>query len=126
MIFIYTVFPNKEEAKKIAKVILEKKMAVCVNMWSVGSMYLWEGKVKEGEEVVCVFKTLKQNYKRIKKEIELKHSYEVPFIASVKINQINGPFYHYLKKNVKRYYGKKSSEAKPNLRNPVIRRQLDR
>ena len=68
-----------------------------------------------------IVNALKQNYKRVKQEIERLHSYENPFVGSLKISEINGPYYQYLKKNVKRYYGKRSAEAKPNLKNPSIK-----
>lgn len=124
MIFIYTAFANQKEAQKIAKIILEKKMAVCVNIWPISSLYWENNKIEECQEVGVLFKTLNQNYKRIKEEITQNHSYKVPFVGAIKINQINEPYYHYLKKTVIRYYGKKSPEAKPNLKNPKIKRKI--
>ena len=121
MIIIYSVFANKDEAQKIVKILLEKQMIVCANMHLVTSQYLWEDKIKESEEVVAILKTLKQNYKRVRKEIEAHHSYEAPLIASIKVSKINGPYYNYLKKHVKKYYSNKSPEAKPNLKNPDVR-----
>jgi periplasmic divalent cation tolerance protein len=115
MIFIYTVFPTQEEAKKVAQLLLREKMVACANMWSINSLYFWDQEIKEGKEVAVIFKTLRQNYSRVCKEITRHHSYEVPFIGMIKVNSINGPFYQYLKKNVVKYYGKKSPEAKPNL-----------
>lgn len=121
MIFIYCVFKNQDEADKITRILLEKKMVICGNQFSINSMYLWKEKIEKSPEVVVIYKTFKQNYKRVRKEIETHHSYEVPFIASIKINQINESYYHLLKKTVIRYYGKRSPEAKPNLKNPDLK-----
>lgn len=121
MIFIYSVFKNKEEADKITKILLEKKMVICGNQFAVNSMYLWKGKIENDSEVVVIYKTFKQNYKRVRQEIEQHHSYEVPFTASIKINEVNVPYYNLLKQTVSKYYGKKSPEAKPNLKNPDVK-----
>ena len=122
MILIYTVFKNKEEAIKITKILLEKKMVICGNMLDSNSMYLWEGKIQEDSEVIVIYKTFKQNYKRVRQEIEKHHSYKVPFIVSIKINEVNEPYYNLLKHTVSKYYGKKSPEAKPNLKNPDLKK----
>ena len=120
MIIIYTVFANADEAKKITKILLEKKLVVCGNMFEMNSMYLWKGKIEEGKEIGCFYKTFKQNYNRVKAEIESLHSYEAPPVISLKASNVNGVYYHALKKEVRKYYGKKSPEAKPNLKNPDI------
>ncbi|KKP69300.1 MAG: CutA1 divalent ion tolerance protein [candidate division CPR3 bacterium GW2011_GWF2_35_18] len=121
MIFIYCVYKDKEEADKITRILLEKKMVICGNQFVVSSMYLWKEKIESDSEVVVFYKTFKQNYKSVRKEIEKHHSYEVPFIASVKINEVNESYYHLLKQTVSKYYGKKSPEAKPNLQNPDLK-----
>lgn len=121
MILIYTVFKDKDEAQKIAKQLLEKKMVSCVNFWEIESLYWWEEKLVEGHEVVAIFKTLKQNFRAVKNEIKKNHSYKVPFIASIKLNEVDGDFYAYLKKTVFRYYGPKSPSAKINYKNPDLR-----
>ncbi|OIN95255.1 divalent-cation tolerance protein CutA [candidate division WWE3 bacterium CG06_land_8_20_14_3_00_42_16] len=122
MILIYLSCKDIEEAKKIGKTLLEKHLAACINFFPIQSMFWWEEKIEEADEAALLIKTLKQNYKAIKVEVEKIHSYKVPFIGAFKVNQINEPYYHYLKKNVKKYYGKKSSLAKPNLKvKPYVR-----
>jgi len=89
MIFIYTACKGKEEAKKIAKYLLDKKLVACVNMFPITSMYSWGGKLAEEDEFVLLLKTKKENYSAVKEEIEKIHSYDVPCIAKldVKFNE---------------------------------------
>jgi len=47
MILVYTTFPNMEEAKKVCKILLDKKLVGCVNLREHLAMYWWEGKIEE-------------------------------------------------------------------------------
>ena len=45
--FVYVTFPSRDEALRIAKHILEKRLAACVNLWEINSMYWWENEIQE-------------------------------------------------------------------------------
>ena len=80
MILVYITNPTKEEAKKIAKHLLEKKLIACANIFPIESMYHWEGKVAEEKEFVLLGKTKEENYAKITDEVEKIHSYDTPCI----------------------------------------------
>ena len=77
---IYVTFPNEKEAERIAKHLLEKKMIACVNFFPVKSMFRWEGKIQDSDEVVGFFATKKDNWDKVRTEIRKLHPYEVPAI----------------------------------------------
>ena len=79
-ISIYVTHKNMEEAKKVAKVLLEQKLIACATYFPVTSEYVWEGEIKNEEEVVSLFKTVRENWTLVKERIEAIHPYDVPAI----------------------------------------------
>ncbi|MEE8131564.1 MAG: divalent-cation tolerance protein CutA [Candidatus Paceibacterota bacterium] len=96
MIFIYTTCQNTDEAKKIGKMIIEKKLAGCVNIWPVNSIYFWKNELKEDQEAVLLIKTIEAKLQEIEDLISQNHSYSVPCIASIDIRRINRPYKEWL------------------------------
>lgn len=80
---LYVPTSSTREARKIAKHILAKKLAVCVNIFPVRSLYLWKGKIQDDTEVILLIKTVKNKLSSLKKEIKSLHSYDVPAIIEI-------------------------------------------
>jgi len=98
MISIYTTCANKKEAKKIADILLKKRLIVCANFWPVESKYWWKGKSENGKEYALLMKG--KNAKEIVKVIEQNHSYEVPGISIEKI-EVSKKTGRWIKKELK-------------------------
>ncbi len=101
MIFIYITCKNKKEAHKIGKYLVEKKLAGCVNIFPIESMYWWKGKIVEDKEAVLIVKTLKKNYSKIEKEVRKLHSYTVPFLGKIDIKKVNKDYLNWLNDEMK-------------------------
>lgn len=87
-IIVFCTFPDLEEAKSIAPVLVEKKLAVCCTILpAVTSFYTWESKLEENQEILMMIKTCHKCYDQLEKQIKMLHSYSVPEIISVNINQ---------------------------------------
>lgn len=85
-IFLVTV-PNIEEGKKIAKVLVECKLAACVNIiHNILSIYRWKGEIEESKEHLLLIKTIEKNKEHIIKKINEFHSYETPECIGFKID----------------------------------------
>jgi periplasmic divalent cation tolerance protein len=72
------------EARRIARVVVEARLAACVNILpgAVTSIYRWKGKVESAKERLLLIKTSRWRLAKLRAEIERLHSYEVPeFIA---------------------------------------------
>lgn len=82
MIIIYCPCKNRTEAKKIAKVLLDKKLIACANILQSDSMYCWENKLCSEKEAVMFLKSKKGNEGKINKEIKKLHSYSLPAIIT--------------------------------------------
>ncbi len=85
-IFVYITNTTKEEARKISKYLLDKKLIACANIFGpINSIYPWKGKIADEEEFVLICKTIEENFEKVKSEVEKIHSYTVPCIAKIKV-----------------------------------------
>lgn len=97
---IYVTFANLQEAKKIIKILLEKKLIACANLFdNASSLYLWEGKLETSNEVIGFLKTQKKNFSIISDLITKHHSYDCPCILQLKIIGGNDVYLQWLKDN---------------------------
>lgn len=83
MILIYITCKDNEEARKISRHLLEKKLVACANIHPTESMYWWENKIQNDNEFVIIAKTKGENYEKVKQEVKKIHSYEVPCILKI-------------------------------------------
>ena len=81
-IIIYITNPTKEEAKKIALHLLEKKLIACANIYPSNSMYWWEGKIENEDELAIIFKTRTELLDEAMALVKELHSYDVPCLMS--------------------------------------------
>jgi periplasmic divalent cation tolerance protein len=83
---ILTTTGSKEEARKIANALVERKLAACVNIVpNVESIYRWEGKVENAEEWLLIVKT-NAAFARVRDAIKELHSYDLPECVSISID----------------------------------------
>ncbi len=84
------------DADRIARVLVEERLAACVNIIPVRSCYLWEGKLNlEGEELLII-KTEQKMVERVMSRINELHSYRVPEIIVLPIVDGYPPYLHWI------------------------------
>jgi periplasmic divalent cation tolerance protein len=69
-----------EEARKMARGVVEKRLAACVNIvtHAVESFYTWEGKLENSSEYMLMMKTSEERLEDLQKEVLALHSYDTP------------------------------------------------
>ena len=82
---VITTAADKESAKTLAKVLVEKKLAACVQMFPIESVYLWQDKVCDGNEMALFIKSKTALFSKISAAIKENHAYEVPEIIQIPI-----------------------------------------
>ncbi|XP_030051174.1 protein CutA isoform X3 [Microcaecilia unicolor] len=85
--------PNDTVAKEIARGIVEKKLAACVNIVpQITSIYEWKGKIEEDSEVLMMIKTRSSKVPALTEFVRSVHPYEVAEVISLPIDQGNPPY----------------------------------
>ena len=85
-IVIFVTVGNSKDAALLAKSLVEKRLAACVNMLpGVSSWYWWEGKVTEDQEVLLMIKTSREKFATLEKEVVRSHSYAVPEVIALQV-----------------------------------------
>ena len=96
LLIVKTSESNYENAKNLAKNILNMKLAACISFCNINSMYWWEGKLEEYSEIELTIKTKLDLLDELFVTIKKNHSYKVPeficlntFASKEYVNWIN-------------------------------------
>lgn len=88
VIVTFCTCPDKATAEKIAQLLVEAKLAACVNILpSITSIYSWKGQVESAEEHLLMIKSPQASYSAIETAIRDHHPYELPEIIAVTVGQ---------------------------------------
>ncbi|TYQ27143.1 divalent cation tolerance protein CutA [Pseudanabaena sp. UWO311] len=84
LIVIMTTFPEINQAQSTANLLVEEKLAACVQvMPAMMSTYIWEGKLCHESEHLVLIKTLQTNYDALASRLRSLHPYETPEIIAI-------------------------------------------
>ena len=92
---IITTEVDKENASKLANLLLREKLIPCVTFETIESNYWWEGKINQSKEVQLMIKCKKQNVRNVCNKIAEWHSYEVPEIIYFRVSA-NKNYHHWV------------------------------
>jgi periplasmic divalent cation tolerance protein len=101
VILIQTTCASKKEAKKIAKILVQEKLAACVQLSKINSLYSWEKKLCVDKEILVSIKTKKENFKKIQRKIKENHSYDLPEIIEIQISNASKKYLQFIEGNTK-------------------------
>ncbi len=95
-VIIVSTYPNKKSLDKIAIQLVKNKLAACVNISKISSIYTWKGEIENTPEYLAFFKTTQKNKKKLKEKIKATHPYDVPEIAEISVISINKSYLKWL------------------------------
>jgi periplasmic divalent cation tolerance protein len=79
IVTVYATFASAEEAERVARLVVEERLAACANILApCRSIYRWQGAIEEAEEVPALFKTAAARAEALIARIAELHSYDVP------------------------------------------------
>ena len=88
---------SAEEATRIAELLVNKKLAACVQILpDLQSVYVWKGEVQREKEVLLLAKTIRANFAELEREVRAIHSYETPEIIALPIVEGSEPYLKWL------------------------------
>ena len=96
MVFLYITCKDRDEAKRIGKELVERKLAGCVNITPIESIYREDGATREVEEAALLVKTIDAKVQQVEDTVRELHSYEVPCIASFSLHRLNHEYKNWL------------------------------
>ena len=85
-IVVLSTCASEEEAERIARALVEARVAACVNVASrVRSVYRWQGAVETADEWLLVIKSSRARFDALRAALEKLHSYEVPEVIALAV-----------------------------------------
>ena len=99
---VYMTAGNMDEASRIAKALVQRRLAACVNIIDgMRSVYEWEGTIQEEDEVVMIAKTHADCLPELKEVVKSIHSYDCPCIVELPVSGGNNAFLDWVKAQVR-------------------------
>ncbi len=89
-----------DQARRIARTLVDERLASCVNIAKIDSIYRWRDQVEESEEHLLIAKTKSSVYEKAENRIRALHSYELPEIIALRIEKGYAPYLDWITGNV--------------------------
>lgn len=87
-LLVLTNLPDADNAQKLATLLVEQRLAACVNILApCRSVYRWQGKIEDTIEIPVLIKTQAERYAELEAAIIAHHPYELPEIVAVSIER---------------------------------------
>ena len=101
-IVVLTTCSSDEEAARVARHLVERRLAACVNLVSgVRSVYHWQGKIDESGEVLLVIKSSRALLPELKEALAAAHSYEVPEVIALPVVDGSAAYLAWMERELK-------------------------
>ena len=102
-IVVFATTPTKEDAKKIARKIVDEGLAACVSIVDeVKSIFYWEGKIEKAREAMLIIKTRNEKFNQLMDHIKSIHPYTVPEILAIPILAGNPEYLKWVEDSTRR------------------------
>jgi periplasmic divalent cation tolerance protein len=99
VVLVYTTWPSVVEAERSGRVLVERRLAACVNILSgMISHYWWQGKLERDEETVAIFKTRASLGEDLCRAVKDVHPYETPSIVVLPLESVDADYYAWILK----------------------------
>ena len=99
-IVVLTTIPTRSQSQKLARAILKKHLAACVNILGPAeSLFWWQGEIDRAKEFVLLLKTRASRFTRLRQFIEKHHPYSVPEIVALPIKKGSASYLNWIRKS---------------------------
>jgi periplasmic divalent cation tolerance protein len=101
-IVVMVTVGSEDEATKISKILVERGLAACVNIVpGVRSIFTWEGKIVEEQELLLLAKTNTKSFDPLAMAVKAHHSYSVPEVIALPISYGSEEYLEWIRSVVK-------------------------
>jgi periplasmic divalent cation tolerance protein len=99
-IVVFCTAPNRETGERIARALVQERLAACVNLLpGLVSTYRWQGKVEQAAECLLLIKTAQSRFDTLRERIKSLHPYDVPEIIAMPISQGDTQYLKWITEN---------------------------
>ena len=98
-IAVFTTTDSREEARAIAAALVEGRLAACVQISTIESVYTWQGAVQNSDEFRLLIKTTRDRYPEVEAAIIELHSYDLPAVFAFDTAHAYAPFAEWVAEN---------------------------
>ncbi|WP_324715751.1 divalent-cation tolerance protein CutA [Carboxydochorda subterranea] len=99
---VYITAGGEEEARRIARSLVERRLAACASVVpAVHSVYWWEGRLEEAGEALVLVKTVAEALEPLERAVREMHSYSVPAISAIPIERLHEPYWRWMQEEIR-------------------------
>ena len=99
---VLTTVEHRTDAENIAEVLVQKRLAACVQIIGpMKSYFHWQGKLESAEEYLCQIKTKNDLFQELETVLKNIHPYEVPEILAIPLSNVGGAYRNWLASELK-------------------------
>ena len=99
LLLIITTVPNQLLAEKISKELIERKLAACISIKEIKSLYIWQGNIEDDKEFELTIKSIPENLNELTLYLKKKITYEIPEII-YKIFDSENSYFEWLEESI--------------------------
>ena len=101
MLVVLVTVPTLQEARQLARLIVQQRLAACVNIVpGIASLFWWKGRMEQARETLLIIKTTTAAFETLRRFICAHHSYEVPEVIAMPIRAGHRPYLNWVQKSV--------------------------
>jgi periplasmic divalent cation tolerance protein len=99
---VFTTLPTAEKAAEISRTLVEERLVACANLLpAIRSIYRWEGKLNDDNEVLVLLKTRAELLERLKRRLVELHPYELPEMIALRVESGHPPYLEWIASETK-------------------------
>ncbi len=99
IIAVLTTIDSRDDARAIARSLVEQKLAACAQISTIESVYTWGGEVQQSPEYRLLVKTSEERYPDVEAAIRDLHTYDLPAIIGLRVEHAFEPFAQWVADN---------------------------
>jgi periplasmic divalent cation tolerance protein len=100
---VVTTVADRASAEQLAALLLEQRLAACIQITPCNSFYHWQGAIEQSEELVCTIKSRRDLFPELCRLIRANHSYQVPEILASPVVAGAEGYLHWLAQELRPY-----------------------